>query len=63
MQTGKVKRFPIVLVGRAFWGPLLDWMRQVLLADAKISPQDLDLITVVDTPEEAVDVVIASGVR
>ncbi|MFC0314266.1 TIGR00730 family Rossman fold protein [Gordonia phosphorivorans] len=63
VQTGKVKRFPIVLVGRAFWGPLLDWMRQVLLADAKISPQDLDLITVVDTPEEAVDVVIASGVR
>ncbi|MCK0438106.1 TIGR00730 family Rossman fold protein [Gordonia alkaliphila] len=63
VQTGKVKRFPIVLIGRDFWSPLVDWMRGTLLAGEKISPEDLELITVVDTPQEAVDVVIASGIR
>ncbi|MFM9376745.1 TIGR00730 family Rossman fold protein [Gordonia sp. VNK21] len=54
VQTGKVFRFPIVLIDSAFWGPLLDWMRTTLVDSGKISPEDLDLITLVETPAEAV---------
>lgn len=63
VQTGKVTRFPIVLIGRDFWGPLLDWLRESLLAGAMISPEDMGLISLVDTIEEAVDVVRSVGVR
>ncbi|GEE03724.1 cytokinin riboside 5'-monophosphate phosphoribohydrolase [Gordonia spumicola] len=63
VQTRKVLRFPIVLVGRDFWGPLVDWIKNTLAADGKISPEDLDLLTVVDTPEDAVRVVCEKAVR
>ncbi|WP_454165471.1 LOG family protein [Gordonia iterans] len=63
VQTGKVTRFPIVLIGRTFWSPLLDWLRESLLANGMISPEDMGLVHLVDTPAEAVDVVRASGVR
>ncbi|GAC79671.1 hypothetical protein SAMN04488550_3206 [Gordonia malaquae] len=63
VQTRKVLRFPIVLVGRDFWGPLVDWMKNTLVADGKISPEDLDLITLVDTPEEAVQAVCDKAIR
>ncbi|MFT4088129.1 MAG: TIGR00730 family Rossman fold protein [Gordonia sp. (in: high G+C Gram-positive bacteria)] len=63
VQTGKVTRFPIVLIGRDFWGPLLDWIRTALVADGKVSPGDLDLLTLVDTPAEAVDVVVEAARR
>lgn len=55
IQTGKSKRFPIVLVRSEFWGGLVDWIKETLLAkNATISEGDLDLIQVVDTAEEAV---------
>jgi uncharacterized protein (TIGR00730 family) len=54
VQTQKVTWFPIVLVGTAFWGGLLDWVRDVLLAEGTVSPGDLDLVTVTDDPAEAV---------
>ncbi|MFT3661566.1 MAG: TIGR00730 family Rossman fold protein [Gordonia sp. (in: high G+C Gram-positive bacteria)] len=60
VQTGKVKRFPIVLIGRDYWGPLVGWLRDTLLAEGMISPGDVDLLTLVETPEEAVDVVRAA---
>ncbi|GAA3957650.1 TIGR00730 family Rossman fold protein [Gordonia caeni] len=63
VQTGKVTRFPIVVIGKTYWGPLLDWLRDALLEAQMISPEDMGLITMVDTPEEAVDVVRASGIR
>lgn len=63
VQTGKVTRFPIVLVGREFWGPLVEWMRVSLLGGGKVSPGDLDLLTLVDTPEEAVAVIKAAAPR
>lgn len=63
VQTGKVTRFPIVLIGKSHWGPLLDWLRESLLEAEMISPEDMGLITMVDTPEEAVEVVRASGIR
>jgi len=58
IQTHKIGRFPIVLVGRGFWEGLVDWVKTVLIDREKtVSPGDLDLWTVVDTPEEAVDVI------
>lgn len=58
VQTGKIVRFPIVLVGVDFWGPLVDWINSRLLADGMISPGDPDLVTLVDTPEAAVAAVV-----
>jgi hypothetical protein len=54
VQTGKVTSFPIILIGTAYWSGLLDWLRVTMREDGKISPQDLDLIHVIDDPEQAV---------
>lgn len=54
VQTGKMLAFPIVLVGRAYWSGLIDWIRDQLVTHGTISPTDLDYLTVVDTAEEAV---------
>ncbi len=55
VQTRKIDSFPVVLVGKDFWTPLLDWMRETLAASGLISPGDIDLMTLVDTAEDAVD--------
>jgi uncharacterized protein (TIGR00730 family) len=57
IQTNKIGRFPIVLVGREFWSGLFDWIKTTMLAAGNISPKDLDLINIVDTPTEAVKVI------
>ena len=54
IQTNKITRFPIVLVGKSFWGGLMDWIQDTLLREAYISDEDLFLFELVDTPEEAV---------
>lgn len=53
IQTKKIGRFPIVLVGKEFWGGLIDWLRNTMLANGNISEDDFDLYRLVDTPEEA----------
>jgi uncharacterized protein (TIGR00730 family) len=53
IQTGKVRRFPIILFGSAYWGGLLAWIRERLVAEAKIDPGDVNLIAVTDSPDEA----------
>ncbi len=58
VQTQKVTSFPIVLVGRDYWGGLVDWIRQTVLAGGKISEGDLDMFWVTDDIAEAVDVMI-----
>lgn len=63
VQTGKVTKFPIVLIGTTFWSPLADWLRESLAVRGMISPEDMGLVTVVDTVDEAVAVVRAAGVR
>lgn len=55
IQTKKIGRFPIVLVGTKFWGGIIDWIKNTLLEEGNISPQDLDLFRLVDTADEAVD--------
>ena len=60
VQTHKVTSFPIVLIGTAFWGPLVAWLKDTLVADGLVSPKDLDIISVVDTAEEAVSKVVGA---
>jgi len=56
IQTNKSGKFPVILVGRKFWEKLLIWIKEVLLDQEKnISPEDLDLIKIVDSPIEAVN--------
>lgn len=55
IQTQKIGRFPIILVGRKYWQGLYDWMRQTMgEKHHNINPEDLELFSVVDKPEEAV---------
>ena len=60
VQTQKVTRFPIVLVGTGFWQPLLDWIRGTLLAEGMIAAADPDLLHLTDDPDEAVRIIVAS---
>lgn len=58
IQTNKIGRFPIVLVNSSYWKGLLDWIReQVLQISGNVSQEDLDLFSVVDTAEEAVEII------
>jgi uncharacterized protein (TIGR00730 family) len=59
IQTGKVFHFPVVLFGRAYWGPLLDWIRADLLAQGMISPDDVELLSLSDAPAEIVHRVVS----
>lgn len=60
VQTDRIQQFPVILFGSEYWQGLLDWFRDRLLAEGKISPGDLDLFTVTDSPEEVVEVVVSS---
>ncbi len=55
IQTKKIGRFPIILVGTEFWGGLLDWIQKTLLAEGNINKEDLKLFRVVDTADEAIE--------
>lgn len=56
IQTDKIGRFPIILVGRTFWTGLIDWIKEVLLErEHNVSPEDMFLFVIVDTAQEAVD--------
>ena len=60
IQTGKVRNFPVVLFDTDYWAGLMDWMRGTLAGEGKISPEDLDLLFLTDSPEEVVEHVLAS---
>ncbi|MGH8618782.1 MAG: TIGR00730 family Rossman fold protein [Burkholderiales bacterium] len=59
VQTGKMRRMPIILVGGDFWRGLLDWMRDRLATERMIDPADLDLMQVIDDPQAVVDAIFA----
>jgi uncharacterized protein (TIGR00730 family) len=54
VQTGKITRFPVVLVGSEYWAGLVSWIRDRLVAEGKVAAGDLDLLQVVDDPDEVV---------
>ena len=57
IQTKKIGKFPIILVGTGFWSGLIDWIKTVLIEQEQtVSPQDLDLFKIVDTEDEVVGV-------
>ena len=57
IQTGKIRHFPLVLVGTGYWEGLADWLRERMLGEGKISPEDMDLFVVTDDPQEVLRVV------
>jgi uncharacterized protein (TIGR00730 family) len=57
IQTGKVRHFPVVLVGRDYWAGLLDWIRGTLLPQGTVAEADLALLHVTDDPEDAVEMI------
>lgn len=60
IQTKKIAKFPIILVGSEFWGGLIDWIRTTLLeANNNIGPNDLDLLHLVDNEDEVVEIIDA----
>jgi hypothetical protein len=59
IQTGKVRHFPVVLVGSVYWSGLLDWVRRTLLAEGMVSAADLDLLQITDDPDEVVAILRA----
>lgn len=60
IQTNKIEKFPIILVGSDYWGGLINWIKQVLMQQHKaISPEDMDLIHLVDTPKEVTGILNA----
>jgi len=61
VQTDKVTRFPVVLLGVDYWRGLVDWLRDTMLADGKIDPEDVDLLFCTDSVDEAVDVIVRAA--
>jgi uncharacterized protein (TIGR00730 family) len=57
VQTGKTRRIPIILVGKEFWAGMLDWFRTTLIAEKVISPEDMDLIQLIDEPAAVVSAI------
>lgn len=60
VQTQKVTSFPVVLMGSAYWQPLVDWLRDTVAVDGKISQSDLDMIQVSDDIDEVIDILLTA---
>ena len=63
IQTGKIQGFPVILVGSAFFGGLVEWIKVKLLGEGMVSAEDLDLIQVTDDPKEVIEIVRRAGRR
>jgi uncharacterized protein (TIGR00730 family) len=58
IQTKKIGRFPIILMGSDYWAGMIDWIKETMLGEEKnISPEDMDFIQIVDEPQAAVDII------
>jgi uncharacterized protein (TIGR00730 family) len=63
IQTGKVRNFPVILMGREYWRGLLDWIVERPLGENKIDAQDVELYTLTDDPEEVGEVLLSAAHR
>jgi uncharacterized protein (TIGR00730 family) len=59
IQTGKIRDFPVVLVGKRYWQGMIDWMTATQVKSGAIDPTDLDLLKLTDDPDEVVDMILA----
>ena len=57
VQTGKTRRIPIILVGTEFWQGLMNWFRETMVKQGTISPQDLNLVQIIDEPKAVVEAI------
>lgn len=57
IQTKKIGRFPIIMVGSEYWNGLVEWIKKTMLAEKNIAPEDMELFQVVDTAEEVVNLI------
>lgn len=57
IQTGKVRRIPVILVGSTFWAGLVDWIKTTLVNEKLINPEDVNLFSVIDEPQQVVDAI------
>jgi len=60
VATGKITKFPIVLVGSAYWSGLIGWLRETMLAEGKIGPEELTLFQIADDPDEVIKIIKAA---
>jgi hypothetical protein len=58
VQTRRISRFPLILYGRAYWSGLFKWIKAVLEKESYISAGDMDLVQMVDSPQEAIEIVL-----
>ena len=63
IQTGKIRDFPVVLVGSGYWAGLLGWLRERALAEGKVDEGDLNLISMTDEPGEVVQILLSAAHR
>jgi uncharacterized protein (TIGR00730 family) len=57
VQTHRIKPFPLILVGSDYWAGLIDWIKTKLLSENRISPEDIEILQVMDEPEDIVKAV------
>ena len=62
VQTKKVTRFPVILMGTEYWSGLITWVKQTLLAEGKVNKADLELIQLTDDVSEAVQIIVDADV-
>lgn len=63
IQTGKITEFPVVLVGSGYWRGLVDWLSERMVSEGKISPSDVELLTLTDDPFEVRDLLMSAAHR
>jgi uncharacterized protein (TIGR00730 family) len=60
IQTRKIKNFPVIMFGSAYWGGMMKWVEEVMLTEGKIADNDLQLLHLTDSPAEVVEIVVRS---
>ena len=63
IQTDKIRDFPLILMGREYWAPMVEFIRGKLLGEGAISPQDLNIFMVTDSPKEAAEHIAAVATK
>ena len=59
VQTGKTRKIPVILVHKPFWEGLIDWFKESMVKEKTINPEDLDLIKILETPQEVLDAIFS----